>query len=214
MSWVIVGGAVIIGGASIASAAINSSAAKDAAATQSAAASAGIDETRNQFDAMQELLNPYVQAGNQSLAQQQALAGLSGKEAQDAAISQINGSAEYAHLAKQGEDAMLQNASATGGVRGGNTQAALAQFRPQMLSSLINQQYQRLGGITQLGQASAAGVGAAGMQTGAQIADLYGQQGAAQAGAQVAAGNAWSQVPNALVQGGLLGYGIKNPGAF
>ena len=34
---------------------------------------------------------------------------------------------------------------------------ALSQYRPQVLSGLINQQYQRLGGISQLGQASAAG---------------------------------------------------------
>jgi hypothetical protein len=62
-----------------------------------------------------------------------------------------------------------------------------------MLQSEIEKQYSRLGGLTalgqttsqnlaQLGQASAAGVGSAGMQTGANIANLLGQQGAAQAG--------------------------------
>jgi hypothetical protein len=172
---------------------IASDAALEASGIEAAAADAGIAETRRQFDAMQELLKPYVAAGTQSLAQQQALAGLAGPEAQAAAIAQISGGEEFKSMYEQGENAMLQNASATGGIRGGNTQGALAQFRPQVLSSLINQQYGRLGGLTQMGQSSAAGVGAAGMQTGAQIAGLLGQQGAALAGGTMAAGQAEAQ---------------------
>jgi len=83
---------------------------------------------------------------------------------------------------RQGENAILQNASATGGLRGGNVQAALAQFRPALLSSLIEQQYGRLGGLTAIGQNAAAGVGNAGMSTGTNIATLLGRQGQAEAG--------------------------------
>ena len=97
---------------------------------------------------------------------------------------------------------MLQRASATGGLRGGNIQGALAQFRPQMLNSLIEQQYGRLGGMTALGQQSAAGVGAAGQQTGVNVANLLGQQGAAQAGGQIAQGKAFASIP-ASIAGGL-----------
>jgi hypothetical protein len=214
MSWAVIGGAALMGATSLISAGISSKAAKDAAATQGAAAQGGIDETRRQYDNMQELLSPYVQAGNQAMAQQQAMMGLSGPEAQSAALRQISEGEEFKALTAQGENAMLQNASATGGLRGGNTQAALAQFRPQMLSSLINQQYGRLGGLTQLGQASAAGVGAAGMQAGQNIAGLIGQQGEATAAAQLASGQAYANVPGQVMQGGMLGYGIKNPGAF
>jgi len=214
MAWVVVGGAAIVGASSLISAKISSDAAKDAAATQGAAASAGIDESRRQFDAMQEILSPYVTAGNEAMAQQMAMMGLSGPEAQSAALRGISEGEEFKALTAQGENALLQSASATGGLRGGNTQGALAQFRPQMLSSLINQQYGRLGGLTQLGQASAAGVGAAGIQTGANISELLGRQGEAAAAAQLASGQAYAQVPGAIVQGGMLGYGIKNPGAF
>lgn len=213
MSFAVVGAAVVIGAAGITSAVINSNAAEDAADTQSEAADKGIEETRRQFDAMQEILSPYVEAGNQSLKAQQDMAGLNGPEAQRAAIDAISGSAEMAALTRQGENALLQSGSATGGLRGGNMQGALAQFRPQMLSNLIDKQYGRLSGITQIGQASAAGVGAAGMQTGAQISDLYQQQGAAEAGGQIAAGQAWAAPFNTFSQMAGL-YGLKQLGVF
>lgn len=163
-------------------------AAAGAAGTQAAAADAGIAEQRRQFDALQQLLAPYTQAGVPALQAMQALAGLGPEGSQEQAIARITASPEFAAMTQQGEEALLANASATGGLRGGNTQAALAQFRPQVLSQLINQQYSRLGGLTALGQNSAAGVGAAGMQSGDAITALLQQQGAARAGGQLALG--------------------------
>jgi hypothetical protein len=209
-------------------------AAKDAASTQGQYAQAGIDEQNRQFDAMVALLAPYVeagtaalpgiqpymQAGEGALQQQTALLGLGGEEAQRQAISGIESGAEFQALARQGENAMLQNASATGGLRGGNVQAALAQFRPELLQSLINQQYGRLGGLSDVGaattqnlirtgQASAAGTGAAGLESASSIAGLLGQQGAATAGGQLAygaqAGNTFGALSGGL--GSFMGAG-------
>lgn len=187
---------IAMAGATVYSANRSSNAAGNAADAQSASAQLGIDESRRQFDRVQQLLSPYVQAGQQGMAGQQNLIGLNGAPAQQQAINGIQSSPMFGAMAKQGEDAILQNASATGGLRGGNTQAALGQFRPQLLSQLIDQQYARLGGMTQIGQASAAGVGAAGMQTGQNVAGLFGQQGAAQAGAALASGQATGQMVN------------------
>ncbi len=153
------------------------------------ASMAGVEEQRRQFDKLVELMAPYVAAGEGGMAGQQALVGLKGPEAQQQAISALEQSPEFASLVQQGENALLQQASATGGLRGGNTQAALAQFRPQILSALIEQQYGRLGGLTKIGQASAAGQAAAGMETGSNVANLLQQGGAAQAGAAIAAGS-------------------------
>lgn len=136
-----------------------------------------------------------------SLSAQQDLLGLNGVDAQKAAIDQIQSSPLFASLANQGETAMLQNASATGGVRGGNTQGALAQFRPQLLNQLIDQQYSRLGGLTTLGQNSAAGQASAAQQTGTNVANLLGQQGAATAGRYLAQGQAIANVGNSLGTG-------------
>lgn len=164
-------------------------AAEQAGQLQYQASMAGVEEQRRQFDKLVELMAPYVAAGEGGMAGQQALVGLKGPEAQQQAISALEQSPEFASLVQQGENALLQQASATGGLRGGNTQAALAQFRPQILSALIEQQYGRLGGLTKIGQASAVGQAAAGMETGSNVANLLQQGGAAQAGAAIAAGS-------------------------
>ena len=182
-------------------------AASQASSAQQQASQAGIEEQRRQFEAVRELLAPYTQAGLPALQQQQALLGLSGAEAQQAAISAIENQPGFQSMIQQGENALLQNASATGGLRGGNLQGAMAQFRPQMLSQAIQDQYSRLGGMTTLGQQSAAGVGSAGMQTGRGISDLLGQMGAARAGGILAQGKAQQQMLNALMQGAGSAYG-------
>lgn len=187
-----------VGAATVAASAYSSSKAEDAAGeaaeTQAASSEAGIEEERRQFDKIVELLSPYVSAGTGAIGQQQALLGLSGPTAQKAAISSIEQSPYFKSQTKQGEMGILQNASATGGLRGGNVQGALAQFRPALLNQLIQQQYGQLGGLSQLGQASAAQQAAAGQQTGSDIANLYGQQGAAIAGGQLAQAGIQSQL--------------------
>lgn len=194
MTW----GMVAVAGASVVAGYMASQSASDAADSaaqaQGDASAAQIRESRRQFNAIQDLLKPYTQAGTGALTAQQNLLGLNGGDEQQRAIDALGASPQMGALVKQGENAILQNASATGGLRGGNVQAALAQFRPQLLSQLIQQQYQNLGGITSIGQNAAAGVGNAGMQSSAQIQNALGQQGAAQAGAALASGQANAQM--------------------
>lgn len=137
---------------------------------------------------------PTTKASKGSLSAQRDLLGLNGPEAQAAAYKQLEQSPIFTGLIKQGETGILQNASATGGLRGGNVQGALAQFRPALLNQVIQQQYGNLGGLTSIGQASAAQQAAGAQQTGATIADLYGQQGAALAGGQLAQSGIQSQL--------------------
>lgn len=175
-------------------------AASQASSAQVQASQMGIEEQRRQFDEMRKLLEPYTQAGLPALQQQQALLGLSGAEAQQAAINAIQSQPGFQSMIQQGENAMLQNAAATGGLRGGNLQGAMAQFRPQMLAQAIQDQYSRLGGMTALGQQSAAGVGTAGMQTGQGIAGLLGQMGAARAGGILGQAQAKSSVYDQMMK--------------
>lgn len=140
---------------------------------------ATLSESQAAQQAAQAGFAPYTGAGQAALQQQQALAGLLGPEAQQQAISMVESSPQYQAMLQQGETAILQNAAATGGLRGGNVQAALAQFRPQLLSSLIEQQYGRLGGL------SAAGLQAAGQ--GAQLGLGYSEIGARTRGEMAAA---------------------------
>lgn len=278
MAWaaVAIGGATLVGGYLSSSA--QKSAASEAAGAQTAASQAAIEEQRREFDAVQEVLSPYIQAGIPAVNLMRSLAGIGGpaveapapqaapaepvtasglnpqqyqgaidsvvseimsgiprdwgnldarprqearirrsleslipgpQESQPApalpapaaevpaaapteqeAIAAIRAGPEFQALTQQGEEAILQNASATGGLRGGNVQGALAKFRPQILAQLINERFNRLGEIARLGQASATGQAAGALQTGSNIANLLGQQGAAQAGRALAVGQA------------------------
>lgn len=181
MSW----GYVAIGGATLVAGYMSSEAQSDAAATQAGASEAGVAEQRRQFNALQELLAPYSEGGEQALSAQQALLGLSGTEAQQQAINQLEQSPAFASLVQQGEEALLQNASATGGLRGGDLQGALAQYRPQLLAQLVQNQFQNLSGLTSIGQNAAAMTGNVGMQSASNIGTLLNQGAAAQAAAQL-----------------------------
>jgi hypothetical protein len=251
MAWVasaIVGSAVVSSyassKASSKAASATTAAAERGAVAQERAAELGIEEQRRQFDEITKILEPYVSAGQRALPgfapfqeagtrafqQQQALSGLLGPAAQRSAISTLEQGPEYQALVRQGEEALLQRASATGGLRGGNIQAALAQFRPQMLSGLIEQQLGRLGGfsatglgvtgeLASLGQASAARQAALGSATGTSISGLLGGIGQARAtaagtigaaqaagalGQAQAIGNLASSVPSALIMSRFL----------
>lgn len=219
MSGVITAAVVVAVGAGVA-AAVAADASSDAADTIAASGDRGIAEQRTQFKSFQESLAPYAQAGQNAFQRQQTLLGMNGQQAQKQAIAEIEGGARYQSLARQGENAILQNASATGGLRGGNTQAALANFRPQVLNQLIDKQYADLGGLASMGQASAAGVGAAGMQSANSTAGLMMAQGDARAQAQLQqaqlVGNVVNAGATALGTGvGSLGgnqqFGAQNP---
>ena len=197
--------AVIGGVATLGSSVIGSSAAKSAGAAQERAAMLGVEEQRAAREETRRLLQPYVSAGDPALQALMGALGLRGPEEQAAFVSQQEQSPIFQALARQGEEAMLQQASATGGLRGGNLQGALAQFRPALLNQFLEQQYSRLGGLTTLGQQSAAGVGSAGMQSATNIGNLLGQAGQAQAGAALGSAQAWGQGLSGLAQiGGIL----------
>lgn len=134
-----------------------------------------------------------------------------GAQGQQQAINQFEQSPMFQALARQGEEAILQNASATGGLRGGNVQGALAQFRPALLNQQIQQQFQNLGGLTALGQSSAAGVGAGGFQAAGNIGNIMAGNATNQGNAALAGANATSQGLGrfANIAGGLFGSGTN-----
>lgn len=180
-------------------------AAENAAATQAASSQAAIDEQKRQFDAIVKLLSPYVNTGTSAIGAQADILGLNGADKSAAALNSIQNSPIFQGIAQQGESAILQNAAATGGLRGGNTQAALAQYRPALLNQFLQQQFSNLGSLSGLGQASAAGQASAGQASAANIGNLLGQKGAALAGGQIAAGNQQANNFNSLLGlGGLI----------
>lgn len=183
-------------------------------------------ELLNRFDqetqATQRGIEAKVYADQQALIQpilQDQKYEQLGAERQRQAIQQIEQGPLYKELAAQGESAMLQNAASTGGLRGGNVQGALAQFRPALLNQLIESQYGKLAGLTTLGstsaqnllgvgQASAAGTGALGMQSAQNIGNLQVGLGQAQAAGTIGAANAYAQGLGSAASG--IGGGLQN----
>lgn len=132
-----------------------------------------------------------TRAEAEAYADSQRTGGVSAQDAQRNAVSAIENGAQFGQLVKQGEYALMANGAATGGLRGGDTQAAMAQFRPQMLQALIDKQLANYGGIAANGQNAAAMTGTAAQNAGAQVNAALGDKGAAGAGAALATGQAW-----------------------
>lgn len=204
-----------------------SKSARSAASAQKAGADAATAEQRRQFDLTQKQAEPFRQAElaslqqreplrAEALSQQAALTGLSGAGAQEAALAQLQQSPGQAFLRDRGEQAILRNASATGGLGGARVQEALQQQGIGIAQQDLQSQLARLGGFT-----GAQGVGTTqnlatmGANQAANIGNLAIQGGQAQAsgilGAQQAQGQFTSQIGSGLL-GGAMGQNTKGVG--
>lgn len=195
------------------------SAAAKAAGQQESMYRRGISEQNQKLEDIRDLLNPYTDIGKLAIEGQRNLIGLGTPEQQQKAISNIEQGPQFQAMVQQGENSLLQNASATGGLRGGNIESALAQFRPSLLSSLIQQQFSQLGGLSNQGLQASNALSGFTQNTGNKKSQLFGQIGEAQAGATLAQGAAnaapWQMASD--LAGSYAGMGMgsyfKNGGA-
>lgn len=176
-------GSAVIGGV------VQSKASKRAVGAQTEASDAAIAQQESSFNRLQTSLKPYTEGGGQAFAGLLDMMGASGPEAEQAQIAQIEGSPEFKALIRQGEQGILQSASATGDLRGGNVKDALSKYRPQVLSGLINERFNRFLQGSQFGQSSAAGVGTGALQTGQGISKTLINRGEAIGQGAIARGN-------------------------
>lgn len=154
---------------------------KDDAGDASAEASReAIKFQKQSFDYIKNLIAPYEQGGQKSFNATLDLLGL-GTGSQQEAIDKLTNQDYFKTLVSQGEQALLQNASATGGLRGGNTQAALAQFRPSMIQQLVQQQLGNLGGITATGMQGVSALSGASANSANTMSNIAMQNGQTQA---------------------------------
>lgn len=161
----------------------------------------GIEETARQFDLTRADYAPYQEAGKNALARFSDLLGMGTPEAQQTAISALRETPLYKSLYGAGEEAVLANASATGGLRGGNTQHSLAEFGEDTLARLIERQ---LGGYRDLigvGAGATGNVAGFGAQAVGQQNELRGQGADALAQAR-------------LIRGGINAQNWQNAGGF
>jgi len=157
-----------------------------ATAAQTAAYQQGIDEQRRQFDVTRADYAPYLQAGLQGLSGVGNFVGTNGADAQAQAIAQLQQSPFYQSLYGNGQEALLQNGAATGGLRGGNMQGALADFGRDTLATTIDRQTGLLGGLAGMGMGATDSVSGFGAQTANNVTNLLGQIGGAKASGYLA----------------------------
>jgi hypothetical protein len=155
-----------------------------------------LDEEHRQFDLTRGDYAPWREAGANALGDQGDLVGMNGPEAQQAAIAQLQQSPLYNSLYRTGQEAVLQNASATGGLRGGNTERGLADFGSDTLAQVIERQLAQLGGISGTGLQATTGTAASGDNLTQAIAQLLGQKGQVRAGGILTRGGINSQMWN------------------
>lgn len=240
--------------AGVAGSAMQANAASSAADQQSAAAQAGMSQQLAEYNTTQQLLAPYVGLGTvgssgltgvqqqeqgvfgqaqgivgqylKGLDQLNNMTGANGAPAQQSWIDSLTQNPLYTNAMKLGQQAILANGAATGGLRGGNTIASLGYLPSQVLANVMGQQISNtqsslsstLGGLNgsqvlnailgqqggqyqnliNTGENAAAGTGSAAISTGNNITNLLGQQGAAQAGATIAGGNAMASGINTV----------------
>lgn len=121
----------------------------------------------------------------------------SAADQQQAAINALQSSPLYTSLYRNGQQAVLANASATGGLRGGNVQSSLANFGADTLAQVYQQQLANLGGISGNGLSTGGTLGTLGSNSANNISSLLSQNGSASAG-------------GILSSTGLLGGGINS----
>lgn len=175
----------IIGGVgSLLTGSSSSKAAKNAAAAQTAALNRAIDLQQQQFDTTRSDNLPFLQAGQNALGGANGLLSLLGQNGDDAAASAIGGlksSPLFTSRYDTGLDAILQAASATGGLRGGNTENSLAQFGSGLLGDVYGSQITNLMNLVGIGSGTGATLSSAGQNSTNATSSLLTQQGNAQA---------------------------------
>ncbi|TCK87359.1 hypothetical protein [Paraburkholderia sp. BL9I2N2] len=178
-------GAVAVAG--VASSAMAANQAGKANASQQQAAQSQLQLAQQQYDNQQQQISPYLAAGQTGLTDYGDLLGANGNDAQNAAIGGIKNGAQYQGLMQTGNENILANASATGGLRGSNTSNTLANTSIGTLNGLITQRLAGYGQLMTNGQNAVNGL---------QAASKVYQQNSDQAWQNSA--NAYSQYDTAL----------------
>jgi hypothetical protein len=156
-------------------------AAEEAARVQSQAAVSAVPIQQQAFLGAQQNIQPFVGVGQAALGSRAALAGLGGQAGQEAAFAQIAESPGQRFIRDRQQRALLRNASAIGGLGGGNIRTALQEQAAGFAAQDIGAQRQELAQLSGGGLQAAGTLGGLGAATAGNIADLTQAEAAARA---------------------------------
>lgn len=171
-------------------------ASRKAQAAGVAAETQAMNEIARQFDLTRSDYAPALSLLAPSVSALGDFAGLNGDEALQSRLGQVQQSPLLEALIRNGEEAVLQNASATGGIRGGNTQRGLADFRADAFNTALQQQLAQLGQTAGIGLGSTDSVSAFGANAAANKAQRYSNIGQINSGGILTRGGINSQMWN------------------
>jgi hypothetical protein len=208
MTW----GNVAMAAGSVVGAAISSRGARSAAQSQADATQRAIDAQNYQFDRVYTDQAPYREQGVN------ALRTLAGEVDQMPTAADVMRQPGYQFGLNQGQQAIQRQFGARGGRVSGAAMKAAAEYGTNYAASGYNAEYQRrqdrlnrLAALAGIGQTATQASGQAGMQAGANTANLLSSQGDATGAARMAQGNIWG---NAIgdVAAAYNRYTRQNPG--
>lgn len=128
------------------------------------------------LDYIKEVQQPVLDLRNQALPALYGFYDPSNTQGQQQFVDQAMSSPFYNQMIQQGEEAVLRNQAATGGLRSGTTQQNLARNSQNVLQGLVNQQLSGLGSFANMNINPSL------------VSNQLGQMGATQAGGTLAAG--------------------------
>ena len=179
-------------------------ASRKAEAERIAAMDRAIGEQRRQFDVTRQDYAPLLSLLAPSASRLGDGIGLNGADKQQAFMDYVQTSPQLLAQIRNGEEAVRANGSATGGLRGGNIQRGLADFRADRYASELDRQLAQLAGAAGLGSGATDSVSAFGANASNNVSNLFTQQGEARAGGILTRGgiNAsnWSNLGQGLDQ--------------
>lgn len=156
-------------------------AAQDAARVQEEAAVAAVPIQQQALLGAQANIQPFADVGQAALGSRAALAGLGGQAGQQAAFAQLQESPGQRFIRDRQQRALLRNASAIGGLGGGNVRTALQEQAAGFATQDIENQRRELAQLSGGGLQAGTTLGGLGAATAGNIADLTQAQAAARA---------------------------------
>lgn len=165
MSWGAIAGAAIgvIGGV------MQNNANKKGANAAAAGQQASVLEQQRQYDQTRQDMMPWLDAGRQGLNQLSLLA--SGD------MRGFHQSPEYAFTRDQGLQSLERGAAARGGMYSGGADADRMRFASGLASQEYGNHWNRLAGLSGVGQSTAGSLGSFGANAAANIGNAYGNIG-------------------------------------
>lgn len=187
----------LLAGASVVSGLLGSSSSKRAAQAQQQSDAAAIAEQRRQFDLTRQDQQPWMQAGQNALAQLQ----------DPNAFQQSPG---FNFMRQQGMQGIERSAAARGGAASGNALKALAQFNTGLAQQDYGNWWNRQAGVAGIGQQATNALGQFGQNSANNISSLMQNSGEARASGIMGQANSLGGALNS----GLNNYLLYKGGAF